>query len=125
MRLQVIEAVWPQREARVAGPERCAVVRPEGHWTLDLTERGLDRTEIAHMPARRGELLLLLSDGFYRLVDVYRRYGCDTLLGVAESSGLAPLLDELRAIEVGDAVCRDYPRLKARDDAMAVLVKAV
>jgi serine/threonine protein phosphatase PrpC len=96
---------------------------PEGYWTLDLTDRGLDHIETEHLPARRGEPFLLLSDGFYRLVDLYGRYGYDTLLAAAEASGLAPLLDELRAIEAGDAACRDYPRLKPRDDATAVLVR--
>jgi hypothetical protein len=65
----------------------------------------------------------VLSDGFYRLVDVYRRHSYDTLLTAAETSSLAPLLDELRAIEAADAACRLYPRLKPRADATAVLVR--
>lgn len=95
----------------------------DGYWMLDASERGLDHVEIERVPAQPGDAFLLLSDGFYRLVDVYQRYSYDTLLAAAETSGLAPLLDELRAIEAADAACRRYPRLKPRDDATAVLVR--
>jgi hypothetical protein len=116
------DQIWPL-VLSMTRRHRALMNLPEGYWTLDLTDRGLDHFEIAHLPARSGEPFLLLSDGFYRLVDVYRRYGYDTLLAAAEASGLAPLLDELRAIETGDAACREYPRLKPRDDATAVLVR--
>ena len=96
---------------------------PEGYWTLDLTERGLDHIEIERVPARDGAAFLLLSDGFYRLVDVYGRYSYNTLLAAAEERGLALLYDELRAIEAADADCRRHPRLKPGDDATAVLVR--
>lgn len=97
---------------------------PEGYWNLDLSGRGLDHIEIERWPAPRGAVFLLLSDGFYRLVDTYRRYDYATLLAAAERDGLAPLCRELRAIEAEDAECRRYPRLKRCDDATAVLVRA-
>ncbi len=96
---------------------------PEGYWSLDLTERGLDHIEIERLPARAGDTFLLLTDGFYRLADVYRRYSYATLLDAAQERGLASLCDELEAIEAADADCRRYPRLKPRDDATAVLVR--
>jgi len=118
------DQIW-SRVLPMVRRHRALVNLPAGYGMLDLTGRGIDRFETALIPARGGEPFLLLSDGFYRLVDVYRRYGYDTLLAAAETSGLAPLLDELRAIEAGDAACRRYPRLKPRDDATAVLVKLV
>jgi Protein phosphatase 2C len=118
------DQIWP-RVLPMLRRHRALMNRPEGYWTLDLTDRGLDHIETEHIPARRGEPFLLLSDGFYRLVDLYGRYGYETLLAAAEASGLAPLLDELRAIEAADAACRDYPRLKPRDDATAVLARLV
>jgi hypothetical protein len=115
------DQIWP-RVLPMTRRHRALMNLPEGYWTLDLSERGLDYVEIARLPARRGASFLLLSDGFYRLVDVYRRYAYDTLLAAAENSGLAPLLDELRQVEAGDPTCRAHPRLKPRDDATAVLV---
>lgn len=96
---------------------------PRGYWNLDLSGRGLDHIEIERWPAPSGAAFLLLSDGFYRLVDTYRCYTYPTLLATAESHGLAPIGRELRAIEDGDPECRRHPRLKPRDDATAVLLR--
>jgi hypothetical protein len=96
---------------------------PDGYWNLDLSERGLDHIETERWPAPSGAAFLLLSDGFYRLVDAYRRYSYATLLAAAERKGLGPLYRELRAIEDADPECRRHPRLKRCDDATAVLVR--
>jgi serine/threonine protein phosphatase PrpC len=96
---------------------------PEGYWRLDLDERGLDHIEVEYEPARGGESFLLLSDGFYRLVDVYRCYSYATLLDAAQRRGLPPLMAELRTIEALDPECRRCPRIKPRDDATAVLAR--
>lgn len=66
---------------------------------------------------------LLASDGFYRLVDTYGRYSAEALLQAALADGLAPLYAALRRIEDADPQCLQYPRLKARDDATAFLLK--
>jgi hypothetical protein len=64
--------------------------------------------------------LLLMSDGFYRLVDTFDAYDDAALFDAIESRGLAPLLDELRAIELADAECVRRPRFKTHDDATAL-----
>jgi serine/threonine protein phosphatase PrpC len=99
--------------------------RPGGYWTVDLSAEGLDHVEVERVPARLGDYFLLMSDGFYRLVDTYRRYTYTMLMEAAQARGLASLVNELRAIEAGDPECRTYPRLKPRDDATAVLVRVV
>src|SRR5258708_6217051 len=66
--------------------------------------------------------LLLATDGFYRLVDVYAAYSVDSLLKAASLLGLAELGRELRQIERADPNCRAHPRLKPMDDATAVLI---
>lgn len=116
------DAIW-QRVLPMTRRHRALANQPEGYWRLDLDERALGHIEIERRPARAGDAFLMLSDGFYRLVDVYRRYSYDTLIGAAERSGLKLLLDELRQIEADDRDCRRYPRLKPRDDATAVLVR--
>lgn len=116
------DAIW-QRVLPMTRRHRALANQPDGYWRLDLDERALAHIEIERKPARLGDAFLLLSDGFYRLVDVYRRYSYETLLETAQQQGLAPLAAELRAIEAADPECRRFPRLKPRDDATAVLVR--
>jgi serine/threonine protein phosphatase PrpC len=113
--------IW-QRLLPMTRRHRALMNRPEGYWTTDLAGAGLDHIEIERVPARAGNHFLLMSDGFYRLVDTYRRYTYPTLMAAAQR-GLTTLLRELREIEDDDPECRNYPRLKPRDDATAVLVK--
>jgi serine/threonine protein phosphatase PrpC len=114
--------IW-QRLLPMTRRHRALMNRPEGYWTTDVTGAGLDHIEIERVPARSGDHFLLMSDGFYRLVDTYRRYTYPQLMDAAQR-GLAPLLLELREIEAADPECRTYARLKPRDDATAVLVRA-
>jgi hypothetical protein len=64
--------------------------------------------------------LLLMSDGFYRLVDTFDAYDDASLFDAVERRGLASLLGELRAIERQDAECVRRPRFKTHDDATAL-----
>jgi serine/threonine protein phosphatase PrpC len=114
--------IW-QRVLPVTRRHRALANQPDGYWRLDLDERALAHIEIERRPARPGDAFLLLSDGFYRLVDVYRRYSYATLLDTAQQRGVPPLAAELRAIEAADPECRRFPRLKPRDDATAVLAR--
>ena len=66
--------------------------------------------------------LLLVSDGLYRLVDVFGTTTAAGLMERALAQGLLPLYSELRGLELADADCSDYPRVKAHDDASAILV---
>lgn len=116
------EAIW-QRVLPMTRRHRALANQPHGYWRLDLDERALAHIEVERMQARPGDAFLLLSDGFYRLVEVYRRHSYETLLETAQQQGVAPLAAELRAIEAADPECRRFPRLKPRDDATAVLVR--
>lgn len=70
-----------------------------------------------------GTILLLMSDGFYRLVDVLLEMDNAQLIEAAKTHGLTPLLKHLRQLEIDDAEALTYPRFKTHDDATAVLVK--
>ena len=115
--------IW-RRLLSMTRRHRALMNRPDGYWTTDLSATGLDHIEVEHVPARAGDYFLLMSDGFYRLVDTYRCHTYATLMEAARR-GLAPLLRELREIEAEDPECRTYPRLKPRDDATAVLVRVL
>lgn len=67
-----------------------------------------------------GASLLIMTDGFYRLVDPYGRYTDAGLMEACHVRGLPAMLDELRTYEAvtGSTGAR---AVKAADDASAVL----
>ena len=85
---------------------------------LCLDPRGPFDARSARTTAAPGALVLLLSDGLYRLVDTYGLYTDAALLAAVRARGLDALLDELRAFEAG----KDAAGLgvKTADDATAI-----
>lgn len=69
--------------------------------------------------------VLLASDGFSALPELYGDLDAETLMGAALADGLAPLGERLRRIETEvDPSGLLYPRFKRSDDATAILVRA-
>ncbi len=66
--------------------------------------------------------LLLVSDGLYRLVDVFEAATAAGLMQAAATKGLSRLYTELRALEDADRDCSKYPRVKTYDDASGILI---
>ena len=108
----------------MAQGHRMLMNQPGGYWILDLSGLGTAHVEVETIADSGPLTLLLMSDGFSRLVDVYGRYDFDQLLKAACSRGLAVLFEELRQIEADDETCTAFPRGKVRDDATAVLLEA-
>jgi len=96
-----------------------------GYWVLDVHGRGLRHAQHVTLPAEQVGHVLMMTDGFYRLVDTYEAFSDHGLLDAALSRGLGELFEELRAIEATDEGCTAFPRIKARDDATAVLARIV
>jgi hypothetical protein len=96
-----------------------------GYWVLDISGHGVAHAQDALLPAGDIREFLLVTDGFYRLVDTYRVYSDEQLLDAARSRGVAALCDQLRTIEAADERCSNYPRVKPRDDATAVLGRII
>lgn len=116
--------IWPHL-VDIVRQNRARMNQEDGYWILDLTERPLEHVQYAFAGAADVDHLLLVSDGFYRLVDTYRRYSDESLVRAALDRGLAALYDELRAIERDDEESLRYPRIKVRDDATALLVRVL
>lgn len=72
-----------------------------------------------------GDRMLLATDGFMRLVDVYGLYSLDALAVAIGAKGLVELATELRAFEARDLDGHAVPRAKARDDATAMLLEII
>lgn len=107
----------------MAREHRKLINTPEGYWILDLSGAGTPHTQRTVLRADQPLDLLLMSDGFTRLTDLYRVHDHDSLLRAAKRDGLAALYEQLRAIEADDPDCRTHARNKVRDDATAVLLR--
>jgi hypothetical protein len=85
---------------------------------LCMEPRGPFAARMATVTAAPGALLLLLSDGLYRLVDTYGLHTDTSLLAACRARGLDALLDELRAFEA-DGIAGGLAA-KTADDASAI-----
>ena len=97
---------------------------PGGYAALSIGMPPRDLLVQEAIPLERGARLLLATDGFTRLYEVFGAYTEETLLEAAFEKGLAALLKELRTLEARDAACEKVPRMKPRDDATAILAIA-
>jgi hypothetical protein len=92
---------------------------------LSLNPDAADRLRHETAPCEDGTAILLASDGFSALVDLYRAMEAEALMESALTSGLEPLARLAREIETErdpDGKC--YPRFKLSDDTTALLLRA-
>lgn len=87
---------------------------------LCLRPNGVFDARISSIDLEPGASLLIMTDGFYRLVDPYGRYTDSGLAQACIERGLSAMLDELRTYEtvVGGTGARS---VKASDDASAAI----
>jgi len=97
--------------------------RPDGYWMLGIDRRAAEAMVFGVFRALPGTRILLCSDGYWRLVDHFRRYDAAGLLEASFAHGPDTLLDELRALEAADPECRAVPRVKPMDDATALILR--
>lgn len=94
-----------------------------GYGVLTADQSCLDLLQVDRFPADDLRSILLVSDGYYRLVDVYGAMSDAELLRRTIESGAEKMLAELRAIEAADPHGALHPRLKMADDATALLLR--
>ncbi|MCF8566688.1 protein phosphatase 2C domain-containing protein [Alicyclobacillus tolerans] len=110
-----------QRVLPILQANRSKMNQPNGYPILSLDGQGLADAKTGVYA--RGDFetkVLLCSDGFARTVDVFQVQTWEQLL--RPEVGLHGVLQDLRRMEQGDAQCSEFPRLKAHDDATAVLI---
>jgi len=99
--------------------------QPGGYPILDPSGEGLADTQQAQVSFQHRFEALLMSDGLYRLVDVFAsRDDASLFEQAAQPGGLSALLDELRGIERADCECSRWPRMKVHDDATGLWLAA-
>jgi len=114
---------WPRLRATFKRNFEMAMNKPGGYWVTHPTLPWLHAVQHAALPRGEVDDILIASDGFFRLVNVFGAYDEQGLVAAAQAGGLAALGAELRAIESKDPNCLRFPRLKSADDASAVLVR--
>lgn len=102
---------------------RDTVNTPNGFWLLGADPAVAENVTVTSIALDGPATVLLVTDGFYALVEDYKRYGDRELIATAQTLGLAILARELRHIEDDDANGERYPRMKKSDDATALLVR--
>jgi len=94
------------------------------HWVFSLQPEAAARAEVTRIQMRGDTQVLLMSDGFFRLVEPYGLYDIDSLMARAiEDHNLPELAAQLRAAEQNPEDDVSIGRLKTSDDACAVLVE--
>jgi hypothetical protein len=114
---QTLAAIMPRLRAG-----RSDMNLPGGYGVFSVEPVPAEYVRIDRMALPGGAHLLLASDGFMRLADVYGRYRLGELPGVVRRKGLAALMAELRGIESADPDCHAVARAKPSDDASAMLI---
>jgi hypothetical protein len=87
---------------------------------LCLRPNGAFHARMRNIDLEPGTSLLIMTDGFYRLVDPYGRYTNAALVDECLERGLPAMLDELRTHETG-ASGTGARAVKAADDASAAM----
>lgn len=92
---------------------------------LGLDPKAADRMRHERVPCPDGTTILLTSDGFSALVDLYGFMDASALMETALADGLEPLAREARRIETEvDPDGKLHPRFKESDDMTALLAQA-
>tara|TARA_R110002072_G_scaffold120081_1_gene253012 strand:+ start:1055 stop:1933 length:879 start_codon:yes stop_codon:yes gene_type:complete len=94
------------------------------HWVFSIHPEAAARADIQRIPLSGESHILLMSDGFFRLVEPYKRYDASGLMDAAlKHDDVLDLMTELRAQENNPEDDARIGRLKTRDDACALLLK--
>jgi hypothetical protein len=114
---QAFTAMMPRLRA-----ERRRRNLPDGYGVLAAERSCVPMIHLDRMPARALRRILLVSDGYYRLVDHYAAASDAELVRRTAELGAEAMLRQLRAIEAADLMGTRFPRLKIADDATALLL---
>ncbi|MEM1151317.1 MAG: protein phosphatase 2C domain-containing protein [Pseudomonadota bacterium] len=107
-----------REQVRLARAERHASGRP----IFGLMPEDGARVNLVRVAARPGAGFVLMSDGFYRLIEPYGLFGGPELAQAISRCGLSGLITRLRDFEASSAH-GDLARIKRSDDACALWVE--
>ncbi len=95
----------------------------KGYWILSLEKKAIEHIKFYNFKKQQIKDILIMSDGFYAIVDKYKKYSNNGLIDASITHGLQQIYKEIREIECSiDANGTKYPRLKQSDDVTAMLI---
>lgn len=96
---------------------------PKGYWVFGVQPEAADHIVHQSVDAPPGTKVLVMTDGFYRLVSPYGRYTNEGLIDAVLARGLGDLMRELRDMEKSSDDDAKIGRFKTADDATALLIE--
>jgi hypothetical protein len=117
-----INDIWPELLPMIRS-NREMKNKPGGYWVADLSNiaaTGLQEFKISMIDI---DAIMMMTDGFYRAVDVYAMYTYENLIDAVRAEGLQTIVEKIRQIEIEDAAGTRYPRIKLQDDATAIFIE--
>lgn len=111
-----------QRAAPVLDTLRTARANP-ARRILGVDPAGADHILYSSQPCVAGDELLIMTDGFAALFDLYRLIDRADVPALLAAEGLPGIAARLRAAEAEDSECRRWPRFKRGDDATALWLR--
>jgi serine/threonine protein phosphatase PrpC len=96
--------------------------RGGGYWILGFDGSAADHAVQGEMQLTPGDQVLLMTDGYTRLFDVFEAATISNIVDLSARLGLAEMMKRLRMLETDDPECAKFPRIKCHDDASALLI---
>ncbi|WP_262296616.1 hypothetical protein [Microvirga sesbaniae] len=114
----------PEAARRQILENRARLNRPDGYWVVNPLRPWAGQALRFDAQIKSGDPIVLATDGFMRLVDVFEAYSDRTLHARLAAGRGADLLQELRDRERSDLMAGTYPRVKTHDDATFLVIAA-
>jgi hypothetical protein len=103
---------------------RTKLNHPDGYWVVNPRRPWAGRELRFEAKVMPGQPIVLATDGFMRLVDVFAAYSDASLHDRLAQGNGEKLMQELRELERGDPMAGAYPRVKTHDDATVLVIAA-
>ena len=122
-RAKRVMAMTPEERLKWLQDVRAIHNTEKGYWVFGVQPEAAAHIIHQSTAAPAGTQVLLMTDGFYRLVSPYGRYTDQKLIEAAMAKGLGPLMSELRSLESSPEDNAKIGRFKTSDDATALLLE--
>ncbi len=114
----------PEAVRRQILENRTKLNQPDGYWVVNPRRPWSGQELRFEARVKPGEPIVLATDGFMRLVDVFEAYSDSSLHAQLAAGRGDDLMQELRERERGDLKAGAYPRVKTHDDATFLVITA-
>jgi hypothetical protein len=114
----------PEGVRRQILENRTRLNQQDGYWVVNPRRPWAGRELRFDAQVKPGAPIVLATDGFMRLVDVFAAYSDAGIYDRLAAGRGRDLMEELRERERGDLMAGAYPRVKTHDDATFLVIAA-